>query len=121
MFSASAELYDLIYSGFKDYPAEAAQVAALIRAAHPTARLVLDVGCGTAEHARLLTANHSFTVDGLDRDPAFVRIARRKPPEASIYEADMMEFGASRTIRRGALPVQLHRLRAYARQRPASP
>lgn len=92
MFSASAELYDLIYAGFKDYPAEAAQLAALIRAAHPAARRVLDVACGTAEHARLLTERYGFAVDGLDLDPAFVAIARRKLPAATLYEADMSVF-----------------------------
>jgi SAM-dependent methyltransferase len=92
MFSASAELYDLIYSGFKDYPAEAAQVAALIRAAHPGARTVLDAACGTGEHARLLTSEHGLAVDGLDLDPAFVRIAREKLPVAEVYEGDMTSF-----------------------------
>ena len=92
MFSASAELYDLVYSGFKDYKAEAEQLAGLIRSAHPGARRVLDVACGTAEHARLLADEHGFQVDGLDLDPAFVRIARRKLPSASIYEADMNSF-----------------------------
>ena len=60
MFSESAELYDLIYSRFKDYPAEARQLAELIRRERPGARTVLDVACGTAEHARLLTAEHGF-------------------------------------------------------------
>ena len=92
MFSASAELYDLIYSGFKDYPAEAAQVAALIRGAHPAAIRVLDVACGTGEHARLLTEEHGFRVDGLDLDPAFVRIAREKLPSGEVYEGDMTSF-----------------------------
>jgi SAM-dependent methyltransferase len=92
VFSASAELYDLIYAGFKDYPAETAQLAALIRAAHPAARRVLDVACGTAEHARLLSEQYGFVVDGLDLDPAFVRIARRKLPAATVYEADMSAF-----------------------------
>lgn len=92
MFSATAELYDLIYSGFKDYPAETAQLAALIRAAHPAARRILDVACGTAEHARLLTERYGYAVDGLDLDPAFVRIARRKLPAATVHEADMRTF-----------------------------
>lgn len=92
MFSASAELYDLIYSRFKDYPAEAAQVAALIRAAHPGAGRILDVACGTGEHARLLTQDHGFRVDGLDLDPGFARVAREKLPEATVHQADMVDF-----------------------------
>ena len=92
MFSASAELYDLIYSRFKDYPAETTGLAAAIRRLHPRAQTVLDVGCGTGEHARLLSEEHGFDVDGLDLDPAFVRIARRKLPRGSVYQADMTSF-----------------------------
>ena len=65
MFKESAEFYDAIYC-FKDYATEAAQIAALVRATHPGARRVLDVACGTGEHARHLSASHGFEVDGLD-------------------------------------------------------
>jgi SAM-dependent methyltransferase len=92
MFSASAEFYDLIYSGFKDYLSEATQIAALIRRIHPRGQRLLDVGCGTGEHARLLETTHDFHVDGLDYDPAFVQIARQKVPHGSFYEADMTTF-----------------------------
>ena len=84
---ARADLYDLSYSGFKDYPAEAARLAGVIRQLHPTAHRVLDVACGTAEHARLLPAAHGFAVDGLDLEPAFVRIAQGKLPAAAVFEA----------------------------------
>lgn len=96
MFSASAELYDLIYSGFKDYPAEAALLASVLRRAHPAARTVLDVACGTGEHARLLTDVHEFEVDGLDLDPAFVAIARGKLCRTSVYQGDMTSFEVDR-------------------------
>ena len=92
MFSASAELYDLIYSSFKDYPAEARQLAELIRREHPAARTVLDVACGTAEHARLLTEEHGYQVDGLDLEPGFVRIAERKLPPGRVHAGDMTRF-----------------------------
>jgi trans-aconitate methyltransferase len=95
VFSASAELYDLIYGSFKDYAAEARALAALIRGVHPAAHTVLDVACGTGEHARLLTAQ-GFAVDGLDLDPAFVRIARRKLPNATVAEGDMTSFDLGR-------------------------
>jgi len=96
MFTESAELYDLIYSSFKNYSEEAAALAALIRREHPNARTVLDVACGTAEHARLLAGDHGFAVDGLDLDPAFVRIARGKLPRGAVYEGDMTSFALSR-------------------------
>jgi SAM-dependent methyltransferase len=91
MFSASAEYYDLIYATFKDYAAESTQIAALLRRLNPACRSILDVACGTGEHARLL-AGAGFRVDGLDLDPAFVAIARRKHREGRFFEADMAAF-----------------------------
>lgn len=57
MFSESAGLYDLIYASFKDYAAEAAQIASLLRRVHPPCHTVLDVACGTGEQARRLAAD----------------------------------------------------------------
>ena len=37
MFSASAQFYDLIYSTFKDYVAEAEQITSLLRRLNPSA------------------------------------------------------------------------------------
>ena len=79
MFDASAEYYDLIYGSFKDYPREAAQIAGLLRQNMPHCRTVLDVACGSGEHARLLT-EAGFAVDGVDLSAEFVEIARRKNP-----------------------------------------
>jgi len=92
MFSESAELYDLIYGSFKNYAAEADTIAAEIRRAHPGARRILDVACGTGEHARLLAEHHDFHVDGVDIDPALVRIARAKVPSGGFHTADMADF-----------------------------
>jgi len=92
MFTESAELYDAIYS-FKDYAAESAQIAALVRAIHPEARTVLDIACGTGEHARHLAANCGFEVDGLDLDAGLLRVAREKHPAGRFFQADMSAFG----------------------------
>lgn len=91
MYSESAEFYDLIYSTFKDYPGEAARIAELLRGIHPHCRTILDVASGTGEHARLL-AGLGFVVDGLDLDPAFVRLASEKHPAGRFFEGDMSDF-----------------------------
>ena len=91
MFSDSAELYDAIYGSFKDYAAEAAVIANVIRTGQPSARTLLDVGCGTGEHVMHLRAR-GFVADGLDIDPALLAIAARKVPSAEFFEADMTDF-----------------------------
>jgi SAM-dependent methyltransferase len=89
-------LYDLVYQSMKDYPAEARQIAELIRRAQPRCRTLLDVGCGTGEHARLLGEVHGFEVDGVDLDPAMLAIARTKCPRGRFDVADMTDFHLGR-------------------------
>lgn len=96
MFSKSAELYDLIYSKFKDYKDESRRVAALLERVHPGAETVLDVACGTGEHARLLARDHGYSVDGFDLEPEFVRLAREKHPTGRFVCADMTTFELGR-------------------------
>ena len=91
MFNASAEYYDVIYTAFKDYAAEVAQVTTLLRRLNSRCHALLDVGCGTGEHARRL-AGEGFAVDGLDIEPAFVRIASQKHPAGRFVVADMSDF-----------------------------
>ncbi len=92
MFSQTAELYDAIYGSFRDNAAEAAAIAALVRAIQPGAHRILDVGCATGEHAKHLRMSHGFAVDGLDLDHVLLSVARRKVPDAQFFEADMSNF-----------------------------
>jgi len=96
VFSRSAELYDLIYSRFKDYEGEAAAVAALLGRVHPGARTLLDVGCGTGEHARILRERFGYEPAGIDLSPELVALAARKNPLARFECADMVDFELGR-------------------------
>ncbi len=96
MFSASAALYDSIYSQLKDYHEESAAIASRIRSIATEARTVLDVGCGTGEHARLLSENHGFTVDGIDLDAGLLALAQAKNPKGRFTQADMITFDLGR-------------------------
>jgi trans-aconitate methyltransferase len=89
MFSATADLYDAIYAS-KDYAGEVLKIRQLIERERPGARTILDIGCGTAEHARLLLPD--FEIDGIDVEPKFVEIARAKNPRGNFSVADMRTF-----------------------------
>jgi SAM-dependent methyltransferase len=89
MFSKTARYYDAIYS-FKDYGAETGGIRSIIRKEHPAARSILDVGCGTGEHARRLATD--FAVDGIDLEPEFITLAQSKVVTGVFSVADMRQF-----------------------------
>jgi ubiquinone/menaquinone biosynthesis C-methylase UbiE len=89
MFSVSAELYDAIYS-FKDYATEAAKIRQVIAHERPGVKSILDVACGTAEHAKHLAAD--FQIDGIDLESKFIETARKKIPAGNFSVADMRSF-----------------------------
>jgi trans-aconitate methyltransferase len=89
MFSVTAEIYDVIYA-FKDYAGEALKIRQVITRERPGAKTILDIACGTGEHARLLAP--AFEVDGIDVEPKFVEMARTKNPAGAFSVADMRAF-----------------------------
>lgn len=89
MYSKTADIYDKVY-GFKDYSDEAKRVRELISLEHPSAKTILDVACGTAEHAKLLSSDYSL--DGIDLQPEFVALASAKVPHGTFKVADMRSF-----------------------------
>jgi SAM-dependent methyltransferase len=93
MFSVTPEIYDAVYA-FKDYAAEALKIRQLIARERPGARTILDIACGTGEHARFLSAD--FRVDGIDFEPKFVDVARAKNPAGNFSAADMRAFQQER-------------------------
>ena len=93
-FIDSSELYDAIYS-FKDYAREAARLRALIDDAAPGARTILDVACGTGEHAKFLKRH--YRIDGIDLNDSYLRAARLKNPAGNFTRADLLDFDLGRT------------------------
>ena len=89
MFKKTAQFYDQIYS-FKDYEEESQKIVNLIKKVNPSAQRILDVACGTGEHARHLAKD--FQVDGIDIEPEFIRIAQEKMPTGHFRVADMCDF-----------------------------
>src|SRR5262245_19304172 len=97
MYTKSAAFYDAIYS-FKNSPAEAAQLHALIlqHKRSPGNRL-LDVACGTGRHMHALGA-HGYRVAGLDLDQNLLAIARERNPEARFHRDEMVDLDLGETF-----------------------
>jgi SAM-dependent methyltransferase len=94
MFLESPELYDAIYH-FKNYGRECERLREIIEAAAPGARTLLDVACGTGEHAKFL--KEKFAIDGVDLNEEYLRAARIKNPAGKYTRADMTDFNLGAT------------------------
>jgi SAM-dependent methyltransferase len=88
-FLASAELYDAIYH-FKNYQRESERLRELIGRLVPGARTLLDVACGTGEHAKFL--KQYYSVDGIDLNHSYLNAACTKNPSGKFRRADMTDF-----------------------------
>jgi SAM-dependent methyltransferase len=95
-----ADLYDAVY-GEKDYGAECALVERVLgEHASGPGRRVLDLGCGTGNHALPLAAR-GWQVTGVDRSPEMLAHARTKLADAGDVSARFVE-GDVRTFDLGA-------------------
>lgn len=75
--------YDAIY-GEKDYAAECSLIEELLRThARGPVSSILDLGCGTGNHAIPLT-QRGYAVTGVDRSEAMLALARAKAERAGV-------------------------------------
>ena len=82
-FAQYARAYDLLYRG-KDYAAEACWVDAALTAGGRARGTLLEIGCGTGGHARVL-AGLGWQVTGVDLSADMLAIARgRTAAEAAV-------------------------------------
>jgi predicted TPR repeat methyltransferase len=89
MFTKSARFYDLLYAKI-DYPGEADRLCALIEQLNPSARTLLDLGCGTGRHLERL--RHRFVVQGIDINPELLAIAQARCPDVRLHQKDIAGF-----------------------------
>jgi len=71
-----SKYYNLLYKD-KDYSGEINYVESLIRRFHPSAKSILDIGCGTGIHASLL-ADRGYTIHGMDLSNEMLTLANQK-------------------------------------------
>src|SRR5688500_10199856 len=93
MFSKSAEFYDALYS-WKDYPAEAERIRAVVSERAPSAASLLDVACGTGHHLSHLRSWYS--VEGVDVEPSLLAVAKERLPGVPFHLGDMRTFNLGR-------------------------
>ena len=96
-----APAYDVLYRD-KDYDGEIELLGRVFRqyATNPV-RTVLDLGCGTGNHALRLAAS-GYTVVGVDRSPEMLSIADRKAREQTgnlrFRQADIRDVNLGETF-----------------------
>ncbi len=98
--STYADQYDLLY-GDKDYSAECDLIESVFRHNGGTLRSILDLGCGTGNHAIPL-AERGYQVTGVDRSEEMLcharlkSVALSKPP--SFVAGDVRSVHLDRTF-----------------------
>src|SRR4051794_19554398 len=92
VFGAYAKYYDQLYHD-KDYTAEADFVDTLAQAFVPRASTLLDLGCGTGQHA-LLLAGRGYSVVGIDRSEEMLASARARLAKVATALDHRVEFAA---------------------------
>ncbi|OHC74130.1 MAG: hypothetical protein A3G18_04650 [Rhodospirillales bacterium RIFCSPLOWO2_12_FULL_58_28] len=99
VFQDYARYYDLIYRD-KDYKGEVDFVISRLAFLHPTARTILDLGCGTGAHAEAF-AEAGFPVTGIDLSGPMIKGAKRRRKSLPEDIAKRMVFrrGDARNIR----------------------
>jgi SAM-dependent methyltransferase len=82
-----AAFYDEIMG---DRSAEVERIRTYIKRYHPSARSLLELGCGTG--AMLAGLAPDLAVTGVDRSPEMLAIAARRGLRAELVQADMTAF-----------------------------
>ena len=98
LFNQLAEYYDVLHEDV-DYAAECTLLEeAFARWVPRRPESILDLGCGTGNHA-LILAERGYRVTGVDSSSGMLRVAQRKArgrPNLAFVQADMRRFDLGR-------------------------
>jgi SAM-dependent methyltransferase len=92
VFLDYSNYYDLLYRD-KDYAGESRFIIDLIRSHVPSAKTLLNIGCGTGKHDRFF-ADAGFTITGIDFSKEMLAIAESANTGSSFkyHQADARNF-----------------------------
>jgi len=82
VFSDYSHYYDLLYQN-KNYGAEVEYINSLICEYAPKTKTILDLGCGTGRHAKILSKYH-YEIHGVDSSEEMLRIANLNQVEKNL-------------------------------------
>ena len=86
-----SKYYNLLYQD-KDYSKEVEYIDSLIKKFRPQTKSILDLGCGTGRHAKLMAAKN-YSVHGVDLSAQMLEIANAsKTPNVSFSQGDIRSF-----------------------------
>jgi SAM-dependent methyltransferase len=94
--------YDSLYAD-KDYDGECDLIETIVKARHPSATRVLDLGCGTGAHSIRL-ARRGWAVAGVDRSRSMLNLAESKARELDeagplvFHHADLLTLDLGETF-----------------------
>ncbi len=94
-YTEAADQYDIAQRN-KDYRTESALIVDLVHRRMPTARTLLDVGCGTGRHLQHL-ADH-FDTAGVDASGEMLAIAADRLEGVPLHRGDIRTFALDRTF-----------------------
>ena len=95
IFQSYAHYYDVLYSE-KDYAAECDFLESILgKYSDKATKTILDLGCGTGDHALTLGAR-GYEITGVDMSSEMLEIGRRKAEKKGVdiqfYEGDIREI-----------------------------
>ena len=90
LFDNYARYYDLLYQD-KDYIGETKFIQQLIQSHAPNTQTLLELGCGTANHA-LLLAQEGYQVHGVDLSQAMLDFAKQRLSQVSPDLASQIQL-----------------------------
>lgn len=92
----AAQVYDALHEARgKDFLAEAAEIADLVRSRAPGAASLLDVACGTGAHLRAFREVFD-EVAGVDIAESMLAAARTRLPDVALHRGDLRDFAIDR-------------------------
>lgn len=89
-----SKYYNLLYQD-KNYSEEVDYIDSLIRKYHPKAVQLLDVGCGTGNHAKLMGLK-GYNIHGIDLSEQMLEIAKSNQSDISFEQGDIRHFKLDR-------------------------